>query len=798
MISFNKIASKTKLMTKIAIPIIVLGITTGFFISNSISNLLDEYTTKSLKIESRNINNKIFYLVESEFKTLFFSYGRLQEDFIKAQKLSKQELIESLKSIFQESIYDIALITPQEVEWIKKEHRYDGVMKGLERSHQRTTYFADNHIISSAYFKPWQWQIVVFRDRSSLTELLKQNNAIITKSIAMLIILLILTLIVILYLTIDRPFNIIFGHLNKIKNNVMTPLMLSSSKEIVKLVNNINAMSAQILSNQNELKTQKEKIKRIMDIQPDILVVTNGHKIQSVNESFFKFFDAYHTLEEFLAQHDCVCDFFEEVDDESYIYDFDSENWVDVAYKTSELLKVKIKKKSHYFIFRVQVEKLDVSNYVVNLSDITQLEEYKEELESKQDSLITQLYTDSLTELPNRIKLIEDLKDLQSPMIILINIDGFKKINDFYGVDIGDYVLIEFAQIINQNLPSKSAKLYKMSGDEYIILDNNELNKTQLIQKLNRLSTALNTHSILKNEYEIDISTTLGISLSQQEPLITADVALHKAKNSKLRFAIYDKSFETLKEYQNNLLWSKKIKSAIDEHRIVPYFQPIVDNPTHQIVKYETLVRLISVDGEIVPPSKFLDIAKQSRIYHNISAIMIEESFRYFASNGIAFTINISISDIENFETYNLIMKQLQKYQLGNRVTFEILESEGIKNYDIVASFIHEIKKYGALVAIDDFGTGYSNFNHIINLRIDFLKIDGSLINNMLDDENSRMVVETIVTFAKKLDIKTIAEFVDSKELYEYVGEIGIDYSQGFYIAKPQKNILHEGYHFYD
>jgi len=798
MIFIAKTASKTKLMTKIAIPIIILGIITGIFISQSISNLLDEYTTQSLKVESQNINNKIFYLVESEFKTLFFSYGRLQKDFIKAQKLSKQELIASLKNIFQESIYDIALVSSQKVEWITKEQSHESVIKQLDRSnYERSTYMANNHIVSSSYFKPWHWHIVVIRDRSSLMELIKQNDAIIFTSIATLIVLLILTLIVILYLTIDRPFNIIFEHLNKIKNNLITPLRLASSKEVVTLVDNINSMSTQILSKQNDLKAQKAKIKRIMDIQPDILVVTDGQKIQSVNESFFKFFDAYHTLEEFLTEHDCVCDFFEKVDDESYIYDFDSENWVDVAYQKSELLKVKIKNKSGYSIFRVQVEKLDKNNYVVNLSDITQLEEYKEELESKRDSLISQLYTDSLTGLPNRIKLIEDTKKLPSPVIILINIDGFKKINDFYGVDIGDYVLIEFGKIINQNLPSKCAKLYKMSGDEYVILDILQGSKDELREELNKLSTVLNSQSILKNEYEIDMSTTMGVSLAHHDPLISADVALHEAKNGKLRFTIYDKSFETLKEYQNNLLWSKKIKSAIDNHRIVPYFQPIVDNKTNEITKYESLVRLISQEGEVIAPYKFLDIAKQSRIYHNISTIMTQESFKYFASKNIAFTINISIDDIENFETHQLILDQLKKYQLGDRITFEILESEGIKNYDIVASFIHEIKEYGALVAIDDFGTGYSNFSHIVNLQIDFLKIDGSLIKNIFTDKNSRMVVETIVTFAQKLGIKTIAEFVDSKEIYEYVGEIGIDYSQGFYIAKPQKDILNEDYQFY-
>lgn len=736
-------------------------------------------------------------MIESEFKALFFSYGRLQKDYLRAKVLSQQEVIGSLKSLFEKSIYDIAIMTPQNVIWIKKNQSDERTLEALEPQEKQDTYLLNDYIVSTRYFKPWKWRIVILQNRSSIVKLIEQNNAIIAQNIAILIFLIILTLIIILYFTIECPFKVIFEHLNNIKDNLITPLKLSSSKEIVKLVSNINAMSARILNNQNALKAQKEKIKSIMDIQPNILVVTNGKKIQEVNASFFKFFDDYQNLHEFLEEHQCICDFFEEVDEYGYIYNFDNESWVDVVYNTTRLSKVQIKKASKLYIFKINVEKLEENIYVVNLTDITELEEYKEELETKQDSLISQLYTDTLTQLPNRKKLIEEIKTIKTPMITLINIDRFKEINDFYGVDIGDHVLREFAHIIDQNLPTPSSRLYKMSGDEYVILDDFYPKQTQLLTQLNRLSTYLNKQIIHIKGYNINISTTIGASLNTSDLLICADIALREAKNSKVRFAIYDKSFEIIKQYKNNLLWSKKIKDAVDNNRIVPYFQPIVDNKTHKIVKYESLVRLISSDNEVVSPYFFLNIAKQSHIYHSISKIMIEHSFAYFANKPMNFTINLSINDIENFETHQFIIAQLQHYKLGDRVTFEILESEGIKNYDTVASFIQEIKHYGATIAIDDFGTGYSNFNHIINLQIDFLKIDGSLINNMLYDENLRIVVETIVAFAKRLNIKTVAEFVDSKELYEYVCALGIDYSQGFYIAKPQEKILDKEYHFY-
>lgn len=785
-----RLASQTSLMTKIAIPIIVIGISIGFLISQSIATLLEEHTTQSLKVESRNLNNKLFYLIEADFKALFLSYGKDAKRYEQAKKLSQQELLASLKNLFRSSIYDIAIITPQGTHWIKQSYTHDSILQSVNQHHKKATHLFDKHIINHSYFRPWKWNIVIIRDRAPIFELIAQNNTIIFQNISILVLLLIGVLIAIIYLTINRPFQKIFAHLATIAHDKEVRLNLTSSKEVVTLVESINAMSSEILTSHNQLIAQQAKIKRIMDIQPDILLLTNGESLQSVNASFFKFFDTFHNLEQFLAKHSCICDFFEKVNEEGYIYDFNHENWIEVVYHQPKISKVKIQKDGVFYTFKVQVEKFDQNNYVVNLNDITQLQEYQKELESKRDNLITQLYTDSLTHLPNRIRLIEDIKTTSNPLVILININSFKEINDFYGVDIGDYVLIEFADMINQQLPSKRAKLYKMSGDEYIILDSFLSNRVELIRRLNRLSSYLNTQTIIKESYTIDITTTLGVAFESSDLLISADIALREAKNSKLRFAIYDKSFETLKQYQNNLLWSKKIKNALDNNHIVPYFQAIVDNQNDTIVKYESLVRLIEPDGEVITPFSFLHIAKRSHIYHNISKCMIEQSFEYFNRKNMSFSINLSIHDIENYETHQLILNKLQEYQLGERVTFEILESEGINNYDVVASFINEIKKYNALVAIDDFGTGYSNFSHIINLQIDYLKIDGSLINNILHDESVSVVVETIIAFAKKLGIKTIAEYVDSKELYEYVKKMGIDYSQGFYISQPISKIL--------
>lgn len=147
------------------------------------------------------------------------------------------------------------------------------------------------------------------------------------------------------------------------------------------------------------------------------------------------------------------------------------------------------------------------------------------------------------------------------------------------------------------------------------------------------------------------------------------------------------------------------------------------------------------------------------------------------------------MEDIINSEMFNFILKKLKFSSASNRVIFEIVESEAIKNFDKISRFINEIKRYGAKIAIDDFGDGYSNFAYLMKMNVDFLKIDGSLIQDIDTDKNSFLVVETIVDFANKLGIKTIAEFVHSSTVMDKVKTMGIDFSQGYHIDKPSVSV---------
>jgi EAL domain-containing protein (putative c-di-GMP-specific phosphodiesterase class I) len=253
---------------------------------------------------------------------------------------------------------------------------------------------------------------------------------------------------------------------------------------------------------------------------------------------------------------------------------------------------------------------------------------------------------------------------------------------------------------------------------------------------------------------------------------------------------IYDKRLGLEKIYEKNVLWTLKLKKALDNNKIVPFFQAIYNMRTQKIEKYEVLVRLINEENIPISPYYFLDIAKRSKQYIKLTKTVVQKSFEYFQNKNYEFSVNLTIEDIINENVANYIIEKIKEYNIGSKVIFEIVESEGINNFEEANDFIDKVKSLGAKVAIDDFGSGYSNFNYLIKLKADFIKIDGSLINDIHINKNNKAIVETILDFAKKQKFKTIAEFVSSQEIYDEVKKLGFDFVQGYFIGEPKKEII--------
>ena len=238
---------------------------------------------------------------------------------------------------------------------------------------------------------------------------------------------------------------------------------------------------------------------------------------------------------------------------------------------------------------------------------------------------------------------------------------------------------------------------------------------------------------------------------------------------------------------EDNIEVLKMIKKAIEDSKIVSFFQPIIDNKTKQIVKYESLVRLIDENGNIIPPFKFLDISKKGKYYSKITSIVLKNSFDALNKTDKDITINISAIDIEKKitrEKFFLLLNENKKD--SSRIILELLEDENVKDFELIKSFISEVKSLGVRIAIDDFGSGYSNYIRMLEYQPDIIKIDGSLIKNIQDDKYSLSIVKTIVSFAKDQNIKIVGEFVENENIFNILNDLDVDYSQGYYFGKPE------------
>ncbi len=400
---------------------------------------------------------------------------------------------------------------------------------------------------------------------------------------------------------------------------------------------------------------------------------------------------------------------------------------------------------------------------------------------------------DSLTMLPTRLQLIEDIKNsLQekkpkyASTLFYFQIDGYEEVNEFFGIDIGYKLLQEITKWFMKNLPSKDATLYKFEHDTFAIFDSSRLRLNDLERYLKKVYANINKTTFIIDGTTHDISFTIGVSRGKGEELLKFSyLALKEAKKQNKPFNIFNKKSQTEERFLYNIQINKEIRSALNEDRIVPFFQPILNIKTNKIEKYESLMRIQNRDNSHQVPSEFLEIAKQSKLYPEMTKAMLKASLKRIEMLDQATTINLSIEDIMNPSVSSFIMRRLDKFSHPYLLTFEIVESEEIINYKKISNFIKKIKSYGCTIAIDDFGSGYSNFEHVLKLDIDYIKIDGSLIKNILKSPKHEIVAKTIINFSKELGVKTVAEYVSSEAIFDKVKELGIDYAQGYYIGKP-------------
>lgn len=410
------------------------------------------------------------------------------------------------------------------------------------------------------------------------------------------------------------------------------------------------------------------------------------------------------------------------------------------------------------------------------------------ELITQRQHLLTIAGEDSLTGAGNRYKIQEDINNNRLNNIAVIDIDGFGFINDFYGNQIGDQVIIGFSKLLSNHLTDEFL-LYRLHSDKFAIL-NHTLNTERFTNFITHLNTTMIESTVTTTVKEFDIITTTGISSEEnQNILLTAEIANKHAKKINKKVLVYSPALNIESKIEDNIMWNEKIKLALREDRIVMVYQPIYNNTTNEIEKYECLVRLKDTNDELISPFFFLNNAKATGQYIDITKTVIQKSFEKFKDTDFEFSINLTMEDILNEDLVSYLEEMIDKYKLASRLVLEIVESEEIEDFKAISKFTHRMKSYGCQIAIDDFGTGYSNFEYLIKLDVDYVKIDGSLIKDINEDENIKKVVLTIVNFTKEINCKTIAEYVSSPEILETIKKLDIDYSQGYHIGIPNENL---------
>ncbi len=400
-----------------------------------------------------------------------------------------------------------------------------------------------------------------------------------------------------------------------------------------------------------------------------------------------------------------------------------------------------------------------------------------------------------VTHLPNKNALIKELMGAEEERdLFLIKIDNFEENENFYGTTIVEQLELKITDELSKMAEKLGGYvLYHISGGKYgVLMDpQKRLSNVEAKHFCKEVIDNLKNRKISAGEYFFDISLTLSFASGSRSLYNDANAVLSSALIQKKEFLLASDSIEKLKaNLKENLTMIKKIKIALKEDKIIPYFQPIYNNKTNEIKCYEALIRLIDEENSVLAPGLFLDTAKRAKFYQNITKVLVNKVIEKIEESGCEISINLSSLDIEDEEMRAFLIEKLEQNRaVARKMIFELLEDKETQDYEIVKEFIREAKSYGVKIAIDDFGSGFSNFIRILEFGPDIIKIDGSLIETITTSKNSRNMVETIKVFADKIGAKTVAEFVSNEEIFEMVNRIGIDYTQGYYISKPQKEV---------
>ena len=478
------------------------------------------------------------------------------------------------------------------------------------------------------------------------------------------------------------------------------------------------------------------------------------------------------------------------------------------------------KKNGQYYwanglISPIRNEKGQITHFLAIQEDITRKMQSEEKIKylASYDELTDTLNRTRFTEVMN--EWISYAKTSNTTGVILfIDNDNFRLINDTYGHSTGDNILKRMAKILQNTLSDIDTQYFKTSesikekmesilgrlgGDEFVILLPSR-NKKEGLETAEEIRKRIEGFPFIEEAGHLTV--TIGIVLypehgiTIQDLFTKADASVYHAKElGRNQAHLYQPEDLILEKMQSRIAWKGRIQKAIKENRFEPWFQPILDLKNNTISHYEALARMRDGNGDIILPGAFIDVAETFGIIQDIDRIIIEKTMKFQSKlrkqgNPFFFSINLSGKDLTDVKILEFLKATITETGADpKRLIFEITETSAVHDLDRAVKFIRELRLIGCSFSLDDFGVGFTSFKYLKELWVDYIKIDGSFISRLHETQSDHIFVKAIADVARGMGIKTVAEFVENKEIVNYLKEYGVDYAQGYFIGKPSPDI---------
>lgn len=455
-------------------------------------------------------------------------------------------------------------------------------------------------------------------------------------------------------------------------------------------------------------------------------------------------------------------------------------------------------------------EKGEVTHFFSIQEDITE----KKLTEERAEYLATH---DEMTGIINRSRFMELLSEWfyynvtdkgAKGVLLLVDIDGFKFINDTYGHGVGDELLRRIAQLLqdavkgNAVLQDREVILGRLGGDEFafFIPQMDAAEVTSWAEKIRKVieETPLR-EGIAHATVSIGIALSPEHGITTKELFIKVDAAKNRAKKTgRNKVHLYRPEDRDLENVHSRLEEKERIVQAIKDDRFIPWFQPIMNLKSGKAHHYEALARMRDIDGKILFPNVFIDTAERFGLIGNIDRTITEKTMRLQAEMGrqgryISFAMNLSGKNLGDEELLSFLRSKIEETGADpDHLVFEITETAAVKDLSRAIKFITSLKEMGCHFSLDDFGVGFTSFVYLRDMGVDYLKIDGSFVKRLPESANDRLFVRAITDVARGMGIETIAEFVENEKILDILHELGVDYAQGYHIGKPGPDLLAE------